>query len=433
MIFEWLESREVLSATAASVLPLLDPPATASKLTVCYPVTTPAAPATTDVQVPLVGPEILHSELKGASLALLGSEPEIDSGSPPTQAAKKVAPSVSSNTTKGKGFAYYRYGSQSDKYVDSLDGGLALAGGGTDVDRVFTFMGDNANNGDFLVLGTTGKNVYNSYIYRLLDSGATKLNSVSTLIITSSAATTNQQSREFIVNAINNAEAIFIEGGDQSTYVDLWKDNAIESAINVAAIEHVPIGGTSAGLAVMGQYVFSAANGTAYSNTVLANPYDATVTLDTGFLSLPYLENTITDSHFYERDRMSRLDGFLARLITDYGAPTTGTKGIGIDEQTALLVETIGTSAGVGTVVANKSNDPYARRVYFLKTRGAPQLCVDTDPATPLTFADDRGVSVHRAGVGDTFDLVTWTGSGNADYTLSAVEGVLSSSNGSIY
>jgi cyanophycinase len=421
MIFEWLESREVLSATAASVLPLLDPPATTGKLSVCHPVATPTA--ATGTQAALVGPEALHFGPKDASTATLVSQPEIDSGSPSTSAARKVG---SSSTTKGPGFVYYRDGNQLDKTVSSL-GGLAMMGGGKDVDQVFTWMGTRANGGDFLVLGTTGKDVYNSYINRL---NSRSLNSVSTLIITSSAAATNP----LVLDAIDDAEAIFIEGGDQSTYVGLWQDNAIEDAINAAVnVRHVSIGGTSAGLAVMGQYVFSAANGTAYSNTVLANPYDPTVTLDTGFLDLPYMENTITDSHFYERDRMGRLDTFLARLITDYGTPDTGTKGIGIAEQTALLVETVGTSAGVGTVVANKSNDPLARHVYFLETVGLPQTCL---PNTPLTFAYEThvsGVSVHRASAGDTFELDSWTGSGGVDYTLSAVEGVLSSSTGSIY
>jgi cyanophycinase len=340
---------------------------------------------------------------------------------------------------------YYHYGSPADFLPAApLTGGLALEGGGTDVDAVYQWMGAKAGGGDFLVLGTSGKDAYDPYIYNLNRSnpsgnpyGGRPLNSVSTLVISSSAGVTNSASISFITSTIQHAEAIFIEGGDQSTYVNLWQNTPVTYWIQDAvANRHVPIGGTSAGLAVLGQFNFSAQNGSALSSTVLANPYDRTVTLDQGFLSLPYMNSVITDSHFYERDRMGRLDVFMARLVTDGWSSPTGTKGIGIDEQTALLVDT---TTGDAQVVANPSTDPNARHVYFLQTTGAPQVC---QPGTPLTYTYDTlgtaGISVHRAGVGDTFNLGTWTETGGtdwADYTLLAVNGVLSSTqpNQSIY
>src|SRR6185369_7602084 len=234
-------------------------------------------------------------------------------------------------------------------------------------------MGAKANGGDFLVLGAAGNGYYDPYIYKL--NREHPLNSVSTLVISSLDASSGP-SEDFVVARIHEANAIFIEGGDQSNYWNLWQ-GPIQTAINDAVnTRHVPIGGTSAGLAVLGQFIFSAENGGASSSTVLANPYDSTVTLRKDFLNIPLLQNTITDTHFYERDRMGRLVTFMDRLVTDttadgrpvYDAPTTGMKGIGVDAETALLVDLAGGPSsptyGKTLVIGNPSKDPVARHVY---------------------------------------------------------------------
>ena len=313
----------------------------------------------------------------------------------------------SSGVTKGPGYEYYRYGNQLPAAATlTPTPGLALDGGGGDIDALFAWMGAKANGGDFLVLGATGNGYYDPYIYKL--NRAHPLNSVATLLITSLDASSGR-SQDFIVDTISKANAIFIEGGDQSTYWRLWQ-GPIQTAINDAVnARHVPIGGTSAGLAVLGQYIFSAENGTAYSNTVLANPYDASVTLRKDFLDVPLLQNTITDTHFYERDRMGRLVTFMDRLVTDYNTPATGTKGIGVDADTALLVDLAGgpTSPAYGNtlVVGNSSKDPVARHAYFLET---DHFKMYTSSST-TSFATNP-IHVHKAGIGDTFNLNTlWT------------------------
>jgi hypothetical protein len=70
-----------------------------------------------------------------------------------------------------------------------------------------------------------------------------------------------------------------------------------------------------------------------------------------------------------------------------------------------------------------------ARAAYMLRASGVPEVC---RPDTPLTF---RGITVHRLTGDATFDLTTWAGRGGTDYTVSAVSGVLSSTqgNGGIY
>ena len=57
----------------------------------------------------------------------------------------------------------------------------------------------------------------------------------------------------FVAKTIASASAIFIMGGDQSTYVNDWQNTPVQTALDQAAARGVPIGGTSAGLAVLGR------------------------------------------------------------------------------------------------------------------------------------------------------------------------------------
>jgi cyanophycinase-like exopeptidase len=198
--------------------------------------------------------------------------------------------------------------------------------------------------------------------------------------------------------------------------VNFWKGTPVEDAIHYLVSQDVPIGGTSAGLAVMGQFVFSAANGTVDSPTALKDPYGKRIALDRDFLVLPNMGNIITDSHFVTRDRMGRLITFLGRIAQDNWSVEP--KGIGIDERTALLVEPNGSVTRVGNGAA-----------YFLSTPDKPQVCTSR---TPLTFLD---ISVYRLSGSATFNLSRWSGNGGASYTLSAENGVVTSSQagGAIY
>lgn len=291
-------------------------------------------------------------------------------------------------------------------------GGLMLMGGGTDVDAAFAWMIGRSSGGDFLILRATGTDAYNPYVL-----GLGPADSVETLIIKSRRASTDP----FVLDRIRSAEAIFLAGGDQADYVDRFKGTPIEDEIHLAAGRGVPIGGTSAGLAVLGAFVFSAANGTVTSADALANPYGRRVALDRDFFAFPLMAQVVTDSHFVERDRMGRFVTFLARLVQD--GWSAAPKGIAIDSETAVLVE----PSGAATVVANPGDaTPFA---YFVRGPGAPQVAA---PKTPLTYLS---LPVYRVTPGATFNLTTWTGTGGTAYTVSASAGVLTSSQagGAIY
>lgn len=303
-----------------------------------------------------------------------------------------------------QGYSYYYTGNPADA-VTAFSPGYVLMGGGSDVDEAFRWMIQRSGGGDFVVIRASGADAYNSYVASL-----GQVDSVETLLVNSRTGAGDQ----FVVNKVRNAEALFIAGGDQADYLRLWKGTGLNEAINYAISRGVPVGGTSAGLAVLGEFVFSALNGTLYSPEALANPYNSYVTLDRNFLAAPVLQAVIADSHFVSRKRMGRLLVFLARIIKDGWAGEV--KGIGIDEGTALLVETNGSTQPVGLGAA-----------YFLLADHVPEVC---QPSTPLTYSH---VPVYKIQPGGTFNLLTWQGSGGAHYYLSVGNGIISSSTGSIY
>lgn len=310
-----------------------------------------------------------------------------------------TTPPVATATSIPGGYTYYLTGDPANAQT-STEAGLMLMGGGEDVDAAFTWLIDKSGGGDVVVLRASGSDGYNHYIYHELGG----VDSVETLVIRQRFAAYDP----FVLSKVQNAEALFIAGGDQWDYVSRWKGTPLEAAIHDLASQEVPIGGTSAGLAILGEFFFSAQNGTVYSDEALADPYNHYMTLDREFLMLPHLDGVITDSHFFERDRMGRLIAFLARISQDGWA--SDVKGIGINEETAVLIEADGNATLVGSGAA-----------YFLRTTAPPQLC---QPNTPLTLLD---VQLYRLFAGASFNLATWTGSGGTAYQISATGGVLSS------
>lgn len=295
------------------------------------------------------------------------------------------------------GYTHTRLGSPAD-VTRATTPGYLLMGGGADVDDAMRWLLARAGGGDILVLRATGTDAYNPYL-----AGLGTVNAVATLALRTPAAS----SHPFVLEQVRRAEAIFLAGGDQGDYVRQWKDTPLAEAIRAAAQRGVPVGGTSAGLAVLGEFVYAALGASAVSATVLANPFDASVTLERGMLGLPGLEGILTDSHFAARDRMGRLVTFLSRVVQQRWAAEG--RGIGVDERTAVLVD----AAGRATVAGSGS-------AYFVRAP-APQRCV---PGAPL---ETLGVEVHRVASSGAFDLRAWRGTGGTAYRVAAAQGGLTS------
>jgi cyanophycinase len=274
-------------------------------------------------------------------------------------------------------------------------------GGGTDVDAAFQWMCNLAGNGDFLVIRATGTDAYNPYIQQLCPGA----NSVATLIIPSIAAANDPN----VTTIMQQAEAIWIAGGDQSNYINFWTGTPVQSILNAKIAAGSPVGGTSAGMNVLTQFIYSAqAPQGVTSSQSLADPFNRYMSFARDFANVTILQGIIGDPHFVTRDRMGRDLAFLCRVAANNWS--SAPRGIAIDEQTALLID----GSGRATVVGNST-------VYFLQAPGLPQVCTAN---TPLTY---ENIAVQRINSTGTFNFSKWQATGATNYLVSANAGVLSS------
>ncbi|MDP5144733.1 cyanophycinase [Rheinheimera baltica] len=207
--------------------------------------------------------------------------------------------------------------------------GVILMGGSTDVDSVFIDkVRPHIQGGNVLVLRTQGEDGYNDYLWHLLQAA-----SVETLLVDSR----DKANSEYVSWAVRTAEFIWFAGGDQSTYIANWQDTALQQALHNAYNRGAIIGGTSAGNAILGSVVYNPDGvGSAVSSEVAQDFCHENIKFSPDFLAAPMLANTITDTHFKQRDRMGRLMVFLG-----HHQPQNLT-GIAVSERTAMWVERSG-------------------------------------------------------------------------------------------
>ncbi len=247
--------------------------------------------------------------------------------------------------------------------------GVLLMGGSTDVDEAMLWLIEQSGNGDIVIIRASGGDGYNQY---LLDLGSA--NSVETLIINSTEAANDSR----VAETIRNADALFIAGGNQANYINYWSNSKTEEAIQHLIHERgVPIGGTSAGCAVMGEFVFSALNGGVTSEEALSNPFDERVTVEQSTLiNHPFLEGVIMDQHFSQRNREGRAVVFLARMIDEH-FETLSDKPlsvIAVDERTALVINENGEM--------NVMGDHHVFFIYPVEENSLPNQLAEEMPFT---------------------------------------------------
>jgi len=288
--------------------------------------------------------------------------------------------------------------------------GVVLMGGGTDVDAAFIWQIENANGGDFLILRTSGTDAYNPWVYNLSTFWGHPLNSVTTILCNDARAANDSN----VIATIDNAAAIFFAGGDQWLYVSQWRGSLLQESIN-KKLKHITIGGTSAGLAILGGHIFTAQNvNTAFdSHEAMQNPYGSMVTIEPGLFDIPFLHNVLTDTHFVVRNRMGRMLTFLARLMqTEYSSTLSSTsssslalaaamskRSVGVDQETAMLLNT--TSGKAHLVGYNTA--------YVCHSKHLPSTCT---ASVPLTFANVScmQLSTSTYGMYNEFDFNSMTG-----------------------
>ncbi|CUS46721.1 MAG: isoaspartyl peptidase/L-asparaginase [Pseudomonadota bacterium] len=290
-----------------------------------------------------------------------------------------MAPAVHAGTPAG--YTYYSIGDVAAKTPGRTATGLMLMGGGGWPHDGWRWFLARAGNGHIVVLRASGGGEAGEEIYKDIGGAA----SVETLVFDDRKASSDPK----VLAILAHADGIFIAGGDQANYVRYWKDSPVAKALDAHVARGRPIGGTSAGLAILGGTAYGAMDGGSVDSiTALGDPMGPAVTMVHGFLHMPFLAHIVTDTHFNARDRLGRLIAFVAQTRASGDAKAIG---IGVDEKTALCVDADG-SATLHTLDGGHA--------WLVEPQGAPGATA----GRPLDWA---AVKVTGIGTDGTLDLRT--------------------------
>lgn len=284
-------------------------------------------------------------------------------------------------------------------------------GGGSDQPSCFSWLISGANGGDFLVIRGDGTDAYNPW---LLSIGP--LNSASTLIILNREGASDP----FVLSKVDSSEAIFFSGGDQWEYITRFRDTPLQKAVQKAVISrNCPLGGTSAGTAIMAQFLFTASSGGTESSIALKNPFDPSVTISNhSMFQWPPLQQMFVDMHFRTRQRLGRLIAFGARAAAGKWLNSNGTtedqtkanaqdgdrmvRLIGVDEATCLNVAL---PSGIAQVMGVSTVD----LVQFPRSSISHLV-----PDQPLGVSNLHVQRLNSSG-SSVFNLLEWNSPANSD------------------
>jgi cyanophycinase len=169
--------------------------------------------------------------------------------------------------------------------------------------------------------------------------------------------TRDDANAEPALDLLRKASGIFITGGDQAQLVALLAGTQVMECIRLRNAEGVVVAGTSAGASIVSAHLMSGGTGLA-GNSNDAAARKGMVELVAGF---GLLQDVIVDQHFSQRGRMGRLLAVFAA--------NPGLLGIGLDEDTAVLIDREGMLEVLGsnmvTIVDGRdaTSDYYEREI----------------------------------------------------------------------
>lgn len=298
--------------------------------------------------------------------------------------------------------------------------GILLIGGAegdkSGEDSATRWFLERARGGKYLVLRTGGIGKQATWICRHYRNW---VSSAAELSIDSREAADNPE----VVEYLREADALFIAGGDQNKYQEYWEGTRTEEAINeLINGRKIPVAGTSAGMAILGDYYYAPDHHGILSSEILNDPFHYnTATLHrSDFIQVPYLKRTITDTHLDRMDshnpetRYGRLLGLLAKVIHEDNNRLDN-YGIGLEEGAFVAID----GRGIAKVFGNGTC--IGQDAYFLQSNGiVPE---QMEPGWPLIWnGGGKAIKVYRIsgtqeGSGH-FDLNDWStaSGGNWEY-----------------
>lgn len=266
------------------------------------------------------------------------------------------------------GYEYYQIGNLKTSTPGHTEAALMLMGGGKWPHKAFAWFAAKGGHGHFVILRASGEDDMQRELYTEVGGVA----SVQTLVFHNREAASDPQ----VLEIVRHADGIFIAGGDQSNYVNFWKGTPLNVALNQHVEHGKPIGGTSAGLAILGAYAYGAMDGGSItSKEAMRDPLGKAMTLVGDFMHLPNMQRVITDTHFHVRDRLGRLISFVANLRHAGHADVVG---LGVDQDAALCVD----GHGIGRLFT--INNGFA---WLVQPKGAPDRI---EAGKPLDYLGTR-------------------------------------------
>jgi cyanophycinase len=313
-------------------------------------------------------------------------------------------PTSGAHDYRDENFDYFVAGDPAAPRAAQPHFALALMGGGGSVDAAFVELARGAGHGHLVILRAVGDDSFDpdaGNYGRSFRAEWGPVASAETLVFHNRQASYDPR----VLAVLAHADGIFLAGGDQAHYIRFWKDTPVERALNEHVRANRPLGGSSAGLAILGHYSYTALDGGSLeSKAALPDPFSAAVTLESDFLRLRFLGDVITDSHFSQRSRLGRLIVFIARVDNQRG--DLKAFGIGIDERSALLID----GRGIGRLAAGSAGS-----AWLVRATRPPQVL---HAGAPLSV---EGVKITRIGPASTLELPGGRVSQPADQTSAVI------------
>ncbi|MBS2018130.1 MAG: Type 1 glutamine amidotransferase-like domain-containing protein [Deltaproteobacteria bacterium] len=306
---------------------------------------------------------------------------------------------------------------------------VLLAGGGRDHDAATSALVTAGGRGDAVILrmDDTG-GAYASYFVERGAHAATEISFDPTGgnddVRGSALATLRERAdAAWIAKKIDDAEILFLAGGNQTKYVEAWRDTRLAGAVGRLVARGAVLGGTSAGMHALAGIVHTprGEGDSVTSSVALADPYvdecEHQGTRSLGFepspFAVPLLSGVVADTHWTQRSRLGRSLVFLARVLTDGARPLGGIELVACDEGVAVVFD----ASGRGRVFG----PPAGGAAWLFRPDTKPDRCVDDrslDWRAGVPYARVEGTAGGTA----TIDLTGPVGPARAR----VVEGVVS-------
>jgi cyanophycinase len=222
-------------------------------------------------------------------------------------------------------------------------GSLVLIGGGSESnggwsDAPYTWALDQSQNRKVAVIYYSSSTSWIPEYFMDLGASDTARFDIDNLTLANAQAT---------YDSLMNYDVFFIKGGNQWDYYNTWKNTKVEDAISDKFNQGGVIMGTSAGMAILSEVIFTAENGSVYPDEAMTDENDPNITLADDFLNI--FSDYIFDTHFVERGRLGRLIPFVKNTSLSPFNSSHNKNGMGVDDRTTICID----SNNIGEVMGS--------------------------------------------------------------------------------